>query len=150
MFQSTHPHGVRPCQTPHLSHPKWGFNPRTHTGCDIHFFLVITYIYGFNPRTHTGCDGAYTSPYLGDYGFQSTHPHGVRRTPSRHGSPRRSFNPRTHTGCDFIVYLQKIFFMSFNPRTHTGCDYKLAELTGLAPGFNPRTHTGCDTNSPSN
>ena len=32
-FQSTHPHGVR-----------------------LHFFLVITYIYGFNPRTHTGCD----------------------------------------------------------------------------------------------
>ena len=33
----------------------------------------------FNPRTHTGCDAETPSGMLNAVGFQSTHPHGVRR-----------------------------------------------------------------------
>ena len=104
-----------------------GFNPRTHTGCDsvkprswpgvsvsIHAptrgatlgkrlcgktFLVSC----FNPRTHTGCDTAPTTICCKRAAFQSTHPHGVRRTLSH--QPKQGikcFNPRTHTGCDSV------------------------------------------------
>ena len=54
MFQSTHPHGVRPYRAK---------DGRQHRS--------------FNPRTHTGCDATTereTIPLM----FQSTHPHGVR------------------------------------------------------------------------
>ena len=37
--------------------------------------------------------------------FQSTHPHGVRRTRrEREREADLSFNPRTHTGCDTAEY----------------------------------------------
>ena len=56
MFQSTHPHGVRPATTGLTDYRLNCFNPRTHTGCDP---LIKTWSYptlSFNPRTHTGCD----------------------------------------------------------------------------------------------
>ena len=34
MFQSTHPHGVRPATTGLTDYRLNCFNPRTHTGCD--------------------------------------------------------------------------------------------------------------------
>ena len=35
MFQSTHPHGVRQAKVEAGKKKiEWGFNPRTHTGCD--------------------------------------------------------------------------------------------------------------------
>ena len=34
----------------------WGFNPRTHTGCDLYLFCLLSRVLCFNPRTHTGCD----------------------------------------------------------------------------------------------
>ena len=56
LFQSTHPHGVR-------HHPVFNiliisicFNPRTHTGCDTLSHLKSKTDKCFNPRTHTGCD----------------------------------------------------------------------------------------------
>ena len=78
MFQSTHPHGVR---------PSWKSTSRTTTG-------------SFNPRTHMGCDypgypGHHKNPQ-----FQSTHPHGVRQRIRIFRIFPLSFNPRTHTGCD--------------------------------------------------
>ena len=55
-FQSTHPHGVRPCRVLiHRGHYH-GFNPRTHTGCDFFLSLRYQFLLCFNPRTHTGCD----------------------------------------------------------------------------------------------
>ena len=54
-FQSTHPHGVRPLSKP-MGRRFAGFNPRTHTGCDIRIFVRLVLAV-----------------------FQSTHPHGVRR-----------------------------------------------------------------------
>ena len=79
------------------------FNPRTHTGCDFSLFFIYLIIdvsihaptrgatsdkldcrHPIQVSIHAptrGATGAYTSPYLGDYGFQSTHPHGVRLYP---------------------------------------------------------------------
>ena len=56
----------------------FGFNPRTHTGCDSLVKILFFGFHSFNPRTHTGCDII---------------------TPVKYTSTL-SFNPRTHTGCD--------------------------------------------------
>ena len=124
-FQSTHPHGVRRgfrCET---GHGFRGFNPRTHTGCDLDNNSTPHALICFNPRTHTGCDSAMeiafalnvfvsihaptrgATPKMKPYRresalFQSTHPHGVRRKSRKRRSTVISrFNPRTHTGCDY-------------------------------------------------
>ena len=55
-----------------------GFNPRTHTGCDMAPLRDLLERHGFNPRTHTGCD-CISLLIL---------------------TCKTSFNPRTHTGCD--------------------------------------------------
>ena len=55
-FQSTHPHGVRRLTITHMLRIALGFNPRTHTGCDIALYMFISQNPCFNPRTHTGCD----------------------------------------------------------------------------------------------
>ena len=79
-FQSTHPHGVR------------------LGGSLLHLSTS-----GFNPRTHTGCDIMHLCPLTRLCMFQSTHPHGVRHlSPSRQSCIKQGFNPRTHTGCDCI------------------------------------------------
>ncbi len=82
VFQSTHPHGVRRTVT---SGPRCtqGFNPRTHTGCDDFYFPEFAHL---GVSIHAPTRGA---TYLNDnyeygvYGFQSTHPHGVRHTLKR-------------------------------------------------------------------
>ena len=100
LFQSTHPHGVRPAtgQNPPAldsvsihaptrgatqSHGRTntrgrGFNPRTHTGCDAPCSTPRAWASGFNPRTHTGCDRFVLLKLSKNFSFQSTHPHGVR------------------------------------------------------------------------
>ena len=55
-FQSTHPHGVRRLILSRRATPVVGFNPRTHTGCDLPRRIPLHRMYCFNPRTHTGCD----------------------------------------------------------------------------------------------
>jgi len=57
LFQSTHPHGVRPSSSIPAPQHNLCFNPRTRTGCDV----IDSYCYRI-PEA-----------------FQSTHPHGVRR-----------------------------------------------------------------------
>jgi len=190
-FQSTHPHGVR-----HIILPLWRrccrFNPRTRTGCDFPFFFAVVNNQSFNPRTRTGCDQAAIEDYLAalisihapargatvkrnDYqiprGFQSTHPHGVRRSFSLVCKIiQNCFNPRTRTGCDLCRKHSLKLEQCFNPRTRTGCDYvhrehcnppavsihapargatcvKASIMTG-DNSFNPRTRTGCDTKKP--
>ena len=55
MFQSTHPHGVRP------------------------FYLRLLFFNeSFNPHTRMGCDSISPKQHNFKLGFQSTHPHGVR------------------------------------------------------------------------
>ena len=129
-FQSTHPHGVRHRMVI-SGYFRFGFNPRTHTGCDSEQRTRLAATGCFNPRTHTGCD-ACKEPVAVDLGvsihaptrgatppndttpcfvmFQSTHPHGVRRLRRRTQSRKGSFNPRTHTGCD--LSLMSIDFIS--------------------------------------
>ena len=122
----------------------------------------------FNPRTHTGCDMPCMMRFTLTFGFQSTHPHGVRLSSyMSRSSTNRGFNPRTHTGCDIKTTLQCPYIIDcFNPRTHTGCDkgtpfrirpslsfqsthphgvrHTLVIFTIWLKSFNPRTHTGCD------
>ena len=100
-FQSTHPHGVRRRAATPTFYDIRGFNPRTHTGCDIPSPSAATRRSCFNPRTHTGCDCHTWSLIRRSLTFQSTHPHGVRLGVMRWRCRGCwSFNPRTHTGCD--------------------------------------------------
>ena len=81
-FQSTHPHGVRPfvgCVNNSLSRVSIHAPTRGATSKSIFRSSFST---SFNPRTHTGCDlHWYEAEYVG-YVFQSTHPHGVRPAPN--------------------------------------------------------------------
>ena len=99
--------------------------------------------------------------------FQSTHPHGVRRTTGYNSIAEARFNPRTHMGCDAFVSTRmyrsgkfqsthphgvrpilkscKDIDEGFNPRTHMGCDSFQSSFFILTKSFNPRTHMGCDT-----
>ena len=79
IFQSTHPHGVR---------LKRLFLVRSSLNISIHAPTRGATRPGneqlqardnFNPRTHTGCDAAKMCERATTSGFQSTHPHGVRR-----------------------------------------------------------------------
>ena len=76
-FQSTHPHGVRPT-TGRRTCSCGCFNPRTHMGCDVALLIggraVLVSI-------HAPTWGATSSSVssITRAGFQSTHPHGVRR-----------------------------------------------------------------------
>ncbi len=57
--------------------PKFDFNPRSHTGSDL-LHLKVTHLQG----------------------FQSTLPHGERRTAYGIDVIHQDFNPRSHTGSD--------------------------------------------------
>ena len=59
--------------------------------------LVV--FWGFNPRTHVGCDTR-CMRHLQKGQFQSTHPCGVRRLARRNTHQITGFNPRTRVGCD--------------------------------------------------
>ena len=102
---------------------KGSFNPRTHTGCDKCDCSKICGCARFNPRTHTGCDRISSDDARKSAEFQSTHPHGVRRTCRTVIRCICCFNPRTHTGCDQITFSTLSIIICFNPRTHTGCDH---------------------------
>ena len=122
----------------------------------------------FNPRTREGCDLSVLFRFFDLFGFQSTHPRGVRLTAgsrlrTRHGH----FNPRTREGCDARCTRLSTTQWYFNPRTREGCDLfptavilDLVEISIHAPArgatgvdvagdprdtdFNPRTREGCD------
>ena len=57
---------------------KTGFNPRTHTECDMLMYRSASFFVSFNPRTHTECDKLARFKLFDVQVFQSTHPHGVR------------------------------------------------------------------------
>ncbi len=97
-FQSTLPHGERPSGASSL-HRDDRFNPRFHTGSDIHLRRLCSAML-----------------------FQSTLPHGERRLLTYHFHDYRCFNPRSHTGSDFIQEDKTKKLLCFNPRSHTGSD----------------------------
>ena len=99
-----------------------GFNPRTHMGCD---FIAVASGSSSSVSIHAPTWGATGVPHFlhpqspvsihaptwgatsmattrhSTSSFQSTHPHGVRRTLGSACRTPRSFNPRTHMGCDY-------------------------------------------------
>ena len=79
---------------------------------------------GYGVSIHAPTRGATILPlrHYQERKFQSTHPHGVRRTNGSKKVTEECFNPRTHTGCDLRLSLVLFRLSSFNPRTHTGCD----------------------------
>ena len=144
LFQSTHPHGVRPTICGKCKDTS-GFQSTHPHGVRLGGRETGVSQIGFNPRTHTGCDEAdYQSTKI-DRMFQSTHPHGVRLN---------QLNPKEfqdlvsiHAPTRGATRCQVIFVemqCCFNPRTHTGCDFATQSRTHSAVSFNPRTHTGCD------
>ncbi len=121
----------------------------------------------FNPRTRTGCDILWGYINLTSQKFQSTHPHGVRRsglfcttlksTISIHAPARGAtlaavvvglylfnFNPRTRTGCDIYSFLHDETVHTFQSTHPHGV--RLMPPCSLVHHwyFNPRTRTGCD------
>ena len=121
-FQSTHPHGVRHKRGKYTMQG-YGFNPRTHMGCDLH-----------SRHRH------------------KAHIHVSIHAPTWGATAQEfwrwlliwCFNPRTHMGCDLFKHLLMIIGLSFNPRTHMGCD-SFRNITFMeSKSFNPRTHMGCD------
>ncbi len=76
--------------------------------------------------------------------FQSTHPHGVRRTRMSQLMRLRNFNPRTRTGCD-QEELRYFCIVSLFQSTHPhGVRPVMCSMTAVRYDFNPRTRTGCD------
>ena len=112
VFQSTHPHGVRPLCLLRMMRAT-SFNPRTHTGCDLlqstaastqqrfqsthphgvrhNDALPAATLKTFQSTHPHGVRPYCTRLYLSDYKFQSTHPHGVRRTLSEASRGRWRF-----------------------------------------------------------
>ena len=87
------------------------------------------------------------SPRVGYGVFQSTHPSGVRRPPSRRPASDVYFNPRTPVGCDHDYQGLLPCVGYFNPRTPVGCDDTRAPTECCMTYFNPRTPVGCDVSA---
>ena len=123
MFQSTHPHGVRPASCP-VDMDQIQFQSTHPHGVRRYPYLFRFFSYGFNPRTHTGCDvrSKRGVSYLNQVSI-----HAPTRGATQCGLGSYpvviSFNPRTHTGCDITLCFYPAPVYRFNPRTHTGCDY---------------------------
>ncbi len=100
MFQSTHPHGVRPGSR-HTKMTTILFQSTHPHGVRLsnHFYAIWQIFVSIHAPTRGATSfrvhGMICSPR-----FQSTHPHGVRLRPRRFGRSGTCFNPRTHTGCD--------------------------------------------------
>ena len=146
------------------------FNPRTRTGCDFKVYDGHNKPKHFNPRTRTGCDVSIKCHASYFSGFQSTHPHGVRRVlenldfrplhisihaPARgatwqHRRPtinQFDFNPRTRTGCDLVTVVILHFSNISIHAPARGATYIPQRLYTVSLDFNPRTRTGCDIGS---
>ena len=104
------------------------FNPRTHTGCDV------VPVQGPQPlyvSIHAPTRGATSERVLQVRefdGFQSTHPHGVRR--AHRPCSRQDFQVSIHAptrGATRLSVATALQAGCFNPRTHTGCDNNHAQ-----------------------
>jgi len=80
LFQSTHPRGVRRCCVLYAVFGIFNFNPRTHEGCDVVAFFMLSLVYSISIHAPTRGATLAASSFLPQAGrFQSTHPRGVRR-----------------------------------------------------------------------
>ena len=166
LFQSTHPHGVRPRKAACKCTETLGFNPRTHMGCDMQVLLCLVVVLCFNPRTHMGCDILLMLIKPMQMVFQSTHPHGVRQflddllncwyvvsihAPTWGATEWNKIVLNIFTFQSTHPHGVRLWFntkmsqnLCFNPRTHMGCDWIHFGDTRSRNCFNPRTHMGCD------
>ncbi len=99
LFQSTHPHRVRPHR-----HREPGSAPEISIHAPAQGATEMRSMWGHGVRIsiHAPAQGA--TFFLGEgfrrEGFQSTHPHRVRRVFAAGAIAFKNFNPRTRTGCD--------------------------------------------------
>ena len=99
-------------------------------GCDPCVLLIIHII---TVSIHAPAWGATVALFLipSHLLFQSTHPHGVRRTSWPRVEAVYGFNPRTRMGCDQGYQVLYGFCYCFNLRTRMGCDANWIELFKL-------------------
>ena len=121
MFQSTHPHGVRPGKQV-VYYAFQAFQSTHPHGVRRHGLMGLTSSSSFNPRTRTGCDSVYMR--LLACATVSIHApaRGATGIATGTGNPQTGFNPRTRTGCDKHEGHRGKHEPCFNPRTRTGCD----------------------------
>ena len=123
----------------------YGFNPRTHTGCDPYASHVAYHAYVSIHAPTRGATLNTRETLFDNFKFQSTHPHGVRPKASKGSWITLSVSIHAPTrGATLFVILLLDKSYCFNPRTHTGCDIVPPIPIIINDGFNPRTHTGCD------
>ena len=142
-----------------------GFNPHTHTGCDVN---LVTDISGYSVSIHTPIQGVtflfqctseddWVSIHTPIQGvtlctcastlyirFQSTHPYRVWHKDDfckLWAKMFQSTHPYRVWRCKSFEYLCNL---CFNPHTHTGCDARQYSYRNCSHSFNPHTHTGCD------
>ena len=121
MFQSTHPHGVRPfLYAKQYLHPCVSIHAPTRGATAISPEDIRLIAVSIHAPTR-GATGISVCKQQTQW-FQSTHPHGVRQYCIAYIPDRNGFNPRTHTGCDRRGDQTLPRYTCFNPRTHTGCD----------------------------
>ena len=78
--------------------------------------------------------------------FQSTHPHGVRLACCK--VIRDNNNVSIHApawGATCFAGLRLRYNQYFNPRTRMGCDVRCLQAKSSERCFNPRTRMGCDS-----
>ena len=78
------------------------FNPRSRTGSDSLFNLLLIDLSDFNPRSRTGSDLFGRNLLHLCKLFQSTLPHGERPETTTAGVETGYFNPRSRTGSDAV------------------------------------------------
>ena len=144
MFQSTHPHGVRPailiiadtriCVSIHaptrgatkgncylLDNGKVSIHAPTRGATQSLFHAHGARMF---QSTHPhGVRLSYIHNNFTHLRFQSTHPHGVRQTFAKTCIEINIVSIHAPTrGATFHRIMVSTFIRSFNPRTHTGCD----------------------------
>ena len=121
-FQSTHPSGVRRQRRDMDRHlhgisihaPQWGATTTRDTQAGYPLISIHA--------PQWGATGEHSSSPQFEFGFQSTHPSGVRLTRLTGSSCSSNFNPRTPVGCDSQAGKNYSARTYFNPRTPVGCD----------------------------
>ena len=116
------------------------FNPRAHTGRDS---VICVEQMTEEVSIHAPTRGATlcfprSSPHME---FQSTRPHGARRTQIWQARQRDCFNPRAHTGRDPNNLTAIIVICCFNPRAHTGRDSIFSKRLNICI----QNYTFCET-----
>ena len=91
-----------------------------------------------------GCDNYKFNTEVSECVFQSTHPHGVRRSPlyAYSISPHVSIHAPTWGATYASLAGEPVFYVSIHAPTWGATNP--SQATRRLTGFNPRTHMGCD------